>query len=145
MVDQLLSALDSSEHSTRTLDDAGAQRFARAWVEAWNRRDVEAVLAHFAEDATFVSPKAEVVVGQGRLTNKPDLRRYWQAALAQVGSLRFALDVAAWSPAEQQLTILYTSFVDAQPPRRVAEILRFQGDLVVSGEALYGAVASAAR
>jgi nuclear transport factor 2 (NTF2) superfamily protein len=136
------SALDSEG---AVLDDAGAQRFARAWIEAWNRRDAEAVLAHFADDATFVSPRAEVVVGQGRLTSKPDLRRYWQAALAQVRSLRFALEVAAWSPAEQMLTILYTSFVDDQPPRRAAEILRFRGQRVVLGEAFYGAAASGAR
>jgi acyl-CoA thioester hydrolase len=122
------------------LDDPGAQRFARGWIEAWNRRDVEAVLAHFTDDAIFVSPKAEVAVGQGRLTSKADLRRYWQAALARVGRMHFTLDVAAWSPAAQILTIVYTTAVDDQPPRRATEILRFRGDRVVAGEGLYGAV-----
>jgi hypothetical protein len=124
------------------MDEAGAQRFARAWIEAWSRHDVEAVLAHWADDATFVSPKAEVVVGQGRLTSKTDLRRYWQAALARIGKLTFTLDNALWSPAAGTLTIVYTSRVDDQPPRRAAEILRFRGELVVAGEALYGAVAA---
>jgi YbgC/YbaW family acyl-CoA thioester hydrolase len=125
-----------------TLDDAAAQRFARGWIEAWNRRDAEAVLAHYADDAVFVSPKAEVVVGQGRLTSKADLRRYWEAALAGIRTLRFTLDAAAWSAGVQTLTILYTSFVDDQPPRRATEIMRFRGDRVVAGEALYGAVAA---
>src|SRR3954471_22222502 len=111
MVDQFLSALDSSVHSTRTLDDAGAQRFARAWVEAWNRRDVEAVLAHFADDATFISPKAEVVVGQGRLENKAALRRYWESAMARVGRMHFVLEAALWSPTAQALTISYETTV----------------------------------
>jgi ketosteroid isomerase-like protein len=25
-------------------------RFAEAWIAAWNRRDVDAVLTHYAED-----------------------------------------------------------------------------------------------
>jgi hypothetical protein len=123
------------------LDDAGAQRFARAWIDAWNRRDVEAVLAHFSDDATFVSPKAEVVVGQGWLGNKAELRRYWNAAIARIGKLVFTLDAAAWSPGAQALTIVYTSAVDDQPPRRAAEIFRFRGDRVIAAEALYGATA----
>jgi ketosteroid isomerase-like protein len=32
--------------------------FANFWIAAWNRRDVEAVLAHYSEHAQFVSPVA---------------------------------------------------------------------------------------
>jgi hypothetical protein len=32
--------------------------FAESWIAAWNRRDVEAVLAHYSKDAQFVSPVA---------------------------------------------------------------------------------------
>jgi ketosteroid isomerase-like protein len=37
--------------------------FAETWIAAWNRRDVDAVLAHFADDAEFVSPAAHKFVG----------------------------------------------------------------------------------
>jgi hypothetical protein len=37
--------------------------FAETWITAWNQRDVEAVLAHFAEEAEFVSPLAGKLAG----------------------------------------------------------------------------------
>jgi ketosteroid isomerase-like protein len=40
-----------------------ALEFAARWVAAWNRRDVDAVLAHYVDDATFISPKAQLFVG----------------------------------------------------------------------------------
>ena len=40
------------------MDSDGAQRFVIGWLAAWNDHDVEAVLAHFAEDVVFSSPFA---------------------------------------------------------------------------------------
>jgi hypothetical protein len=37
---------------TTTTSDA----FARKWVQAWNRRDLEALLLCYADDAEFRSP-----------------------------------------------------------------------------------------
>jgi ketosteroid isomerase-like protein len=37
--------------------------FAESRIAAWNRRDVEAVLAHYSEDAQFVSPVAHNLIG----------------------------------------------------------------------------------
>ena len=41
--------------------------FAESWIAAWNRRDVEAVLAHYSEEAQFVSPVARNLVGRPAL------------------------------------------------------------------------------
>ncbi|MEO8905471.1 MAG: methyltransferase domain-containing protein [Polyangiaceae bacterium] len=122
------------------MTDTGAQQFARAWVEAWNRRDAEAVLAHYAEDAVFISPKAERVVGSARVEGKAALRAYWHAALTQIQSLRFTLDAAFWSPVAETLTVLYLAELGAQPPTRAVEVMQFRAGRVVRGEALYGAV-----
>src|SRR5262249_59138764 len=56
--------------------------FAENWVAAWNRRDVDAVLAHFSDEAQFVSPVARNLVGRSVLRNKKELSECWQAALA---------------------------------------------------------------
>jgi acyl-CoA thioester hydrolase len=125
------------------MEEGAAQQFARDWIAAWNRRDLEAVLAPFTEDAMFVSPTAETVLGHGTVRGKAALRRYWQAASARISVLRFSLDSAAWSPADQVLTIRYVSALDDAPPRRAVEILRFEGDAIVAGEAFYGAQAPA--
>jgi len=122
------------------MTEAAAQRFARDWIDAWNRRDAEAVLAHYAEDAIFVSPKAERFVGHARIEGKAALRAYWQAALAQISSIRFELDSASFSPRTDTLTVLYSASFNGAPAVRATEIMNFRGHVVAKGEALYGAV-----
>lgn len=138
-----LSAAPRSPALSGQLTEAAAQQLAQNWVAAWNRRDVEAVLSHYAEDAVFVSPKAERFVGKPVVEGKAALRAYWEAALAHLSNLHFALDAAFWSPRTDTLTILYRATLGEAPAVRATEILRFRGGLVARGEALYGAVADA--
>jgi steroid delta-isomerase len=56
--------------------------FAVSWIAAWNRRDVEAVLAHYSEHAQFVSPVARNLVDRSILRNKKELEEYWRTAHA---------------------------------------------------------------
>lgn len=59
---------------------------------ARNRSDAEWVLAHFAEDALFVSPLAARITGAGEIRGKAALRNYWQRALrARTAPPRFEL------------------------------------------------------
>jgi ketosteroid isomerase-like protein len=62
-----------------------AEAYARLWADDWNRRDLDAVLEHFADDVTFSSPKAEQTVGAPTVRGKDALRAYWQRALARIG------------------------------------------------------------
>jgi ketosteroid isomerase-like protein len=126
------------------MTDAAAEQFARAWIQAWNRRDAEAVLAHYAEAAVLISPKAERFVGQARIEGKPALRAYWQAALAQIQSLEFKLAAALWSARAETLTVVYEAALQGQPPTRAVEVMRFQAGKILHGEALYGVAAAAA-
>ncbi len=126
-----------------TPSEAAAQAFALAWIAAWNRRDAEAVLAHYTEDCVFVSPKAERITGRARVEGKAALRAYWQRALEQSGTLEFTLDLAAYSARSATLTVLYTARSAGREPVRATEIMRFRGPLVGEGEALYGATAPA--
>jgi catechol 2,3-dioxygenase-like lactoylglutathione lyase family enzyme len=67
--------------------------FAEAWVDAWNRHDLERVLAHYAEDVEMTSPFIAEVTGdpRGSVRGKSALRAYWRAALARFPDLRFEL------------------------------------------------------
>jgi len=121
------------------MSDASAQQFARTWIDAWNRRDAEAVLVHYAEDAVFISPHAERFVGRARVEGKAALRAYWQAALGQIQSLKFQLDEAIWSGRTETLTLVYQSALQGQTPTRAVEIMHFRAGKIVRGEALYGA------
>ena len=66
------------------------EEFARDWAAAWNAHDVEAVLAHFADDVVFTSPVAARVLGtDGISRGKQAVRDYWTFALEKVPDLHF--------------------------------------------------------
>jgi ketosteroid isomerase-like protein len=108
------------------------QAFARSWLDAWNRHDISAVLAHFADDATFASPLAMRIVegSDGRIRGKRALRDYWAEALRRNTRLHFELiDVHVGIDA---LVINYRS----QEGASVNEVLIFGSDgLVAEGYA----------
>jgi ketosteroid isomerase-like protein len=114
--------------------------FARAWISAWNRRDVEAVLAHFADDAQFVSPVARALTEGPVLRNKQELADYWRAALARISSLEFKLDHATWDERRRELLVVYEANLNGER-KRACEIMQFDAaGKQVRGEALYGAL-----
>ena len=65
--------------------------FAAAWIDSWNRHDLEAVLAHYASDIRFTSPFAEKLTGRATVTGIDALRAYWTEGLKRRPALRFKL------------------------------------------------------
>jgi steroid delta-isomerase len=114
--------------------------FVSSWIDAWNRQDVEAVLAHFSEDVQFASPVAQTVVGRGTIQGKAALRAYWEEALRRRrAASRFTLDHAIWDDERRELAILFVRTLDGEE-RRACELLQFDANgLVIRGEALHGA------
>ena len=116
-----------------------ARHFAEAWATHWNKRDVEAVLAHFADDVVFTSPVAVKVLGHPSVVGKAALRDYWNQALAQ-HVLRFEIVRTLWDSTSNELAIIYDREVNGRHERAV-EVLTFGADgAVVRGEAFYGAI-----
>ena len=68
-----------------------AIEYARRWTEAWNRRDIDAVLEHFEDDVVFSSPRAAQVVGRPTVHGKAEFGDYWRASQQRIDSLRFTL------------------------------------------------------
>jgi hypothetical protein len=122
--------VDAEGQVVSTPEAAG---FADEWCAAWNRHDVEAVLAHFHDDVVFTSPyAAEFVPGSaGVVRGKAALREYWCAALAAVPDLHF--DVIDVYRGVSVLVINYRN----QKGGLVNEVLEFEGDLVRRGHGTY--------
>ena len=109
--------------------DFDAASFARSWVAAWNSHDVEAVLAHFHDDAVFSSPVA-LLLGYGEMGavhGKRAIRRYWTKALAANPELHFELN-AVYGGTDALVIVFKT-----QDGILRAEVLTFANGLVVSG------------
>ena len=122
------------------LNYAAMMRFAETWVANWNRRDVEAVLSHFAEDAVFVSPLAARFAGRAALRGKAELGGYWRAALSRIERLHFILDHAAWDGERRELIVVTEADLNGER-KRACEIMTFDpAGRQIRGEALYGAL-----
>lgn len=105
-----------------------ARSFADSWIDAWNAHDVEAVLAHFADDAVFTSPvAARVLGGTGVVRGKEALRAYWTQALSLVPELHFEL-IGVYAGVGA-LVINYRNHAG----HLRCEVLVFDGTRVVSG------------
>jgi len=117
------------------------EKFAREWVAAWNRSDAEAVLAHFADDAIFVSPTAAAVTGNPEVRGKDALRAYWAKALgSRPAPLQFAFESVVWDERNRALLVIYISNESGRAVRK-CELMHFGGDgLIHRGEAFAGAV-----
>ena len=116
-----------------TYDQALA--WAQQWIDEWNRRDVEAVLAHFADDVEFCSPLVVSVTGEptGVVRGKDALRDYWVAALAERPNLHFELD-------DVNLGVDAVGIHYRNQGRRASEVAVFDADgKVARGWGLYDA------
>lgn len=76
------------------MNSAQAHRFAASWLRAWNAHDLDALLEHFADDATFSSPVAAQLLPEthGVLRGKDEIRRYWAVGLERIPDLHFEIE-----------------------------------------------------
>ena len=86
-----------------------AERFAAEWVAAWNGHDLDAVLAHYAEDVTFASPFVAALTGDesGVIHGRAALRDYFRRALEAYPDLHFDLHAAL--PGASSVALHYAS------------------------------------
>ena len=81
------------QHGEIMITIAFAAQFAREWTDAWNRHDVDGVLAHYSADFEMTSPYITRIVDEptGTLKGAAAVRAYWNAALACMPGLKFHL------------------------------------------------------
>jgi|GEM_PF-237612 len=89
-----------------------AEQLAAEWLAAWNRHDLEAILAHYTEEVQFASPFIAKLIGDpaGTLAGKAALRAYFAQGLAAYPRLRFTLHAVL--PGADSVTLLYASVND---------------------------------
>ncbi|WP_067975098.1 nuclear transport factor 2 family protein [Mycolicibacter icosiumassiliensis] len=121
--------------------DIDAATFSQEWAQAWNNHDVDAVLAHFHDDAAFTSPVAAQLYPEtaGVIRGKAALRQYWSGALQRIPNLHFVVEDVYRGI--DTLVINYRN----QNGGLVNEVLRFGSDgLVIEGHGTYLVSRSAA-
>ncbi len=121
-------------------DSASAEAFARAWIDAWNRRDIDTIVSHYAAEGRFTSPVALERMGTATVSGREALGAYWNGA-RRLSSLSFTLDRAIWDARRRELVVIYTAERNGAR-NRAMEVMAFGADgLIREGEAMYGAPA----
>jgi hypothetical protein len=62
------------------------------WTNAWNNKDLKTVLAMFADNIQFSSPKIKILLPElnsEKIDNKKDLERYWSMELEKFDTIHF--------------------------------------------------------
>ena len=124
--------------SPHVLDREWAERFAAEWIALWNSHDLKAILAHYADDVVFHSPRIAAVMDEpvASVSGKPALARYWGKALAGNKDLHFELDRVYVG--SDSLTIAYRN----HRGQHVAETFTFNAQrLVTTSVATYAPIA----
>ena len=107
--------------------------FADSWVSAWNAHDLDAVLAHFADDAVFSSPLAARLLPDtgGVLEGKEAIRGYWQVGLEKIPDLHFTVEAVYVG-----IDVVVINFRN-QSGGLACEVLHLRDGLVVQGAGTY--------
>jgi ketosteroid isomerase-like protein len=120
------------------LEESSARAFGLTWADAWNRRDVEEVLSHFADDCVFESPLAEKHAGTTRLVGKTAVRKYWTTALSAIGALRFEVDFVAVNVEARAIAIVYRATLGDRRLHACERLVFGPSGKVTMGMGLYG-------
>lgn len=85
-----------------------ARSFAHEWIQAWNTKDVEAILNHYKVNIVFSSPF--ILKSQlndiGTIYGKTELRKYFERALEKNPDLHF--DLKHVMVGIKSITLIYT-------------------------------------
>src|ERR1043165_311257 len=76
------------------MDHTTARKLAQQWCDAWNSRDLEKILEHYADDIVLTSPYALKRLGEeskGQVVGKEMLRKYFAIGLESIPDLHFEL------------------------------------------------------
>jgi hypothetical protein len=70
-----------------------ANQFALEWIKDWNSHNLSQIMAHYADEITFISPfikKLNVSIN-GLINDKDSLEMYFKIALEKYPDLKFEL------------------------------------------------------
>jgi hypothetical protein len=70
-----------------------AEQFAAGWISAWNSRDLDAIMHHYASELSFCSPLILKLLPEsdGVISDLEELRHYFSTGLARAPELTFEL------------------------------------------------------
>lgn len=103
------------------------------WKATWERRDVDAVVAMYAPDATHASGLVATrwpELGRTTLRGRDEIREYVRRGLSRFAWLRFDVATVTETPERSAVEYLRQSDLDGAHPPHVLELLEWDGPLL---------------
>ncbi len=81
------------------VDQQTIQNFAKHWIKSWNNHDLDAIISHYAEELTFISPLIVERLNRpnGTITDREELKAYFKIGLDSNPNLHFELEEILYS------------------------------------------------
>src|SRR6476646_2009027 len=111
---------------------------ANRWLDCFARRDLDGLLALYADDATHTSPKIRARHPEtgGLLRGKAAMRVWWQDAFDRLPSMRY--ECTAITADARRAVMEYVRHVDGEPAYPVAEVLELDAGVIVASRVFHG-------
>lgn len=111
---------------------------ANRWLDCFARRDLDGLLALYADDAVHTSPKIRVRHPEtgGQLRGKAAMRTWWQDSFDRLPTMRY--EPTALTADDRRVFMEYIRHVDGEPDMPIAEVLEVSGGRIVASRVFHG-------
>jgi heme-degrading monooxygenase HmoA/ketosteroid isomerase-like protein len=132
------SRFDGTTWTQATHDPAQLVAIAEQWLACFERRDLDGLLALYAEDATHTSPKIRVRHPEtgGLLRGQAAMRAWWQDSFDRLPTMRYV--PTALTADRNRVFMEYVRHVDGEPDMPVAEVLDVRDGKIVASRVFHG-------
>src|SRR6185503_14452414 len=122
----------------QNVEPASLRAIAERWLACFERRDLDGLLALYADDATHTSPKIRVRHPEtgGRLRGKAAMRAWWQDSFERLPSMRY--EPTALTADGRRVFMEYVRHVVGEPDYPVAEVLECDHNQIIASAVYHG-------
>jgi ketosteroid isomerase-like protein len=119
-------------------DPARLRGIAERWLLCFEKRELDGLLALYADDATHTSPKIRARHPEtgGVLRGKAAMRAWWQDAFDHLPSMRY--EARSITADGRRVFMEYVRTVDGEPDLPVAEVLDVAGGKIIASRVFHG-------
>jgi ketosteroid isomerase-like protein len=114
------------------------KQLARTWLAAFNRRDLDALLALYADHAVHTSPKLRDrhPETRGEVSGKAALAEWWRGAMERLPGLRY--EEQHLTASDDRVFMEYLRHNPGEPSMAVAEVLVVKDGRIVASHVFHG-------
>jgi ketosteroid isomerase-like protein len=119
-------------------DPVAHRRIAERWLACFAARDLDGLLALYADDATHSSPKIRVRHPEtgGKLVGKPALRAWWADSFERLPELRY-VPTSITADADRAL-LEYIRRLPGEADLPIAEVFDIARGVIVASRVFHG-------